>query len=139
MKNIIIAVIVLVSGFTANAQDQSFKEDVQKLMKLIGVEEQINYTREDMIMWTSPVYEKEFAADFDASVPVFRADVEEYYLTQYTHKEIKEILVFYESPVGKKITANNKVLLGLHKNADEKYFDSFSELMYAKKNGDYKK
>ena len=139
MKNLIIAVVLLVSGFAANAQDLSFKEDVQKLMKLMGVEEQINYTREDMIMWTSPVFEKEFTEDFDASVPVFRSDVEQYYLTKYTHEVIKEILVFYASSVGEKIVANNKVFLDLNKKAEEKYFESFSELMYAKKNGDYKK
>lgn len=133
MKSKLLTILLFSICFVANAQEQTFKEDVQKLMKIIGIEEQISYTREDMIMWTTPVKEKELIADFDATVPVFKADVEEYYLTKYTHSEIKEILAFYESPIGKKLVADNKFLLDLNNTEEEKYYDGFTELMFAKK------
>lgn len=124
-----IYLIFLMLGFLTYAQGQP-SSDVQKLIKALGVPQRIEAMREYQRMWTNPEKEKEFMLKFEETVPVFLQNVEAYYLKNYTAEEIKEILKFYESPLGKKITSNAADLNIAYSGAEEKWDDLFNNIYY---------
>lgn len=129
MKKFILIVCLLAASIVS-AQDQSVKDDVQKLIKAIGISQRIDAMREYERMWTKPEEEKEYMVKFEATIPVFLQNVESYYLKNYTHDEIKELLKFYESPLGKKVTANSANLNVAYSGAEEKWDELFYEVFF---------
>jgi hypothetical protein len=129
MKKILL-LLLLISATVINAQEQEIKNDIQKLITAIGVPQRIEAMREYQRMWVTPDKEEEHMAKFEATIPVFLQNVEAYYLKKYTHEEIKEALKFYESPLGKKITANAAALNIAYSNADDMWSDMFYEIIF---------
>ena len=114
-----------------DSYDAAFKKDVLKLMDLMGVPEQVDYKREYTIIWSRPDEEKEAVAEFETTVPEFLKNSELHFLTKYTHEEVKEIIRFYETPVGKKLVDNNKNYIDVYQAADDVYSDAFTEIHFA--------
>lgn len=48
----------------------------------------------------------EFLKEFDTTLPSLYDSLATIYIEMYSEKEIKEMIAFYESPVGKKINGN---------------------------------
>lgn len=128
IKNIFLLLIFTTSGL--HAQDMLFKEDVQKLMKVMGVPERIDAMREYERMWTKPEKEAEYMPMFESTIPDFLQNVETYYINKYTHDEVKELLQFYNSPLGKKVTANAAALNEAYSKAKDVYGDLFDEVYF---------
>ena len=129
MKKILL-LLLLLSITVLNAQEQEIKADIQKLIKALGVPERIDAMREYERMWIIPEKEAEHMAKFEATIPVFLQNVEAYYLKKYTYEEIKEALKFYESPLGKKITANAAALNTAYSTAGDMWSDMFYEVIF---------
>lgn len=103
MKKLILAVaIILVSQF-GMAQD-AFKADAIKLLKVTGSEAQMEMAKEWLMKSIPEENRADFSKDFDALVPSLYDKMAKVYVETYTHYEVKQILKFYDSPVGKKIT-----------------------------------
>lgn len=128
MKKLLLLLLLISTGM--NAQDQAFKDDVQKLIKAIGIPERIDAMREYQRMWTKPEEEAEYMPVFETTVPEFLQNVEEYYLKKYTHEEVKELLAFYNSPLGKKVTANAAAINVAYSEAKDIYSDMFNEVFF---------
>lgn len=103
MKKLILTVsVVLLSQFVM-AQD-AFKEDVLKVLKASGSAAQMEMAK-DQVMQSIPEDKKaDFSKDFDASLPSLYDKMAKVFMETYTHDEVKQMLTFYASPVGKKIT-----------------------------------
>ncbi|NHN27681.1 DUF2059 domain-containing protein [Flavobacterium jejuense] len=85
------------------AQD-AFKQDVLKVLKASGSAAQMEMAK-DQVMGSIPEDKKaDFAKDFDASLPSLYDKMAKVYMEIYSHDEVKQMLKFYESPVGKKMT-----------------------------------
>ncbi len=130
MKKILLVLLISLAAIAANAQDITFKEDVQKLMKAMGVQERIAATREYQAMWVSPDKEKAHMEKVDATIPGFLQNVEDYFLRSYTHAEIMELLAFYDSPLGKKVTANVAGQIAAYNEAHDVWGDTFTEVFF---------
>lgn len=133
MKHILFTILFFALTLSVSAQDEAYRKDVQKMMKLMGIPEQVKHTREYYIMWTTPEKEKEFIEKFDPTMPELLKNTEDYFTTKYTHDEVKAIINFYETSAGKKLTANNKKYIELYNEADDKYQDKFLELNFAQR------
>ncbi|CAM4168888.1 MULTISPECIES: DUF2059 domain-containing protein [Flavobacterium] len=103
MKKLFLAVAIMLIAQLGMAQD-AFKEDVLKVLKASGSAAQMELAK-DQVMQSIPETKRvEFSKDFDASLPSLYDKMAKVYMETYTHAEIKEMLKFYNSPVGKKIT-----------------------------------
>ena len=117
------------------AQEKSPVNSIKKVIMATGVPERIEAMRDYERMWSKPEEEKEVMAQFEESVPVFLQNVEEYYLKTYSQDEIKELLTFYDSPLGKKISSNAANLNAAYEAAEVKWEELFSEVFFKYKTG----
>ncbi|MDD3005499.1 DUF2059 domain-containing protein [Flavobacterium sp.] len=101
-KLLITAALVLVTQIGL-AQD-AFKADVMKVIQASGASGPMQMAKEQ-IMQNIPLAKKaDFSKDFDESLPALYDKLAKIYMEAYTHAEVKEMLKFYESPIGKKIS-----------------------------------
>ncbi len=103
MKKLIVLCFCFMSFSAMQAQD--FKSDILKYFKLSGGDSGIEIAKSQLLPMIPEQHHAAFTKDFQASLSTFYDKMVEIYMQEYTHTEIKEILVFYDSPVGKKITA----------------------------------
>ena len=110
MKKIILALaFVLTTQFVA-AQDAAFKADVMKVIKSSGATAQMDVAKKQIMAMVPEAKHAEFSKDFDASMPALYDKLAAIYMKEYTHAEVKEMIKFYESPVGKKIAEKAGIL-----------------------------
>lgn len=120
MKKIFITVALIVVAQIGFAQD-AFKEDALKIIHASGGTGPMKMAKEQ-IMQNIPLTKKaEFSKDFDDSLPALYDKLAKVYMEIYTHAEIKEMLKFYESPIGKKISNSNGELYKKSSQAGEEW------------------
>jgi hypothetical protein len=71
----------------------------------------------------------EFIKEFDATVPAYMDAVEAFYTTEYTHDEVKQMIKFYETPVGKKLTAKAGLMMEKTVEAGQKWSMALQGIM----------
>ncbi|MVO09110.1 DUF2059 domain-containing protein [Flavobacterium sp. TP390] len=102
MKKILVTLVVVLVAQFATAQD-AFKADVLKVLKASGSAAQMEIAKEQVMNNIPENKRAEFSKDFDASLPSLYDKMAKVYMEVYTHDDIKKMLEFYNSPVGKKI------------------------------------
>lgn len=104
MKKLLLTfALVLVTQMTF-AQD-AFKNDVKKLLEASGTSAQIDVAKKQILPMIPEAKQAEFLKEFDASLPNYFQKFYDFYMKEYTHEEVKAMLKFYDSPVGKKINS----------------------------------
>lgn len=110
MKKILLTAALFLACFGGFAQAQEFKDDVKKLVRMT-IDTRSMYTAKMGLTYDLEGEEKEkVTKDYDAIVMEYLGAFESYYLSKYTHAEVKEMISFYESPAGKKIIKDKKDL-----------------------------
>lgn len=110
MKKTLLVLAILFISLSGHAQDQVFKDDVKKLVKMTLDTSTIS-TLEDAITYDLKDEAKEkMLKDYNAVVTTFFNELENYYITKYTHTEVKEMIRFYETPIGIKFLRDKKGL-----------------------------
>lgn len=107
MKEILLVIFLCVSAAKVKGQNTADKS-IQKLIDCIGVYDYLQLTKSYEAMWVEPQHEAAFLKDFDSIVPNYINATSKYLLERYTSEEIKKLIEFYESPLGKKMVSNNK-------------------------------
>lgn len=103
MKKVFFSVLFILAANFAIAQTQAFKDDVRKLLVLSGSNAQIEFAKKQVLGMVPADKQTAFIKEFDASLkPVLDAQ-ENFYLTEFNHDEVKQMIKFYESPVGRKM------------------------------------
>ena len=129
MKKIILALaFVLTTQFVA-AQDAAFKADVMKVIKSSGATAQMDVAKKQIMAMVPEAKHAEFSKDFDASMPALYDKLAAIYMKEYTHAEVKEMIKFYESPVGKKIAEKAGILFEQSMLAGQEWGAGLQELM----------
>ena len=103
MKKLIFTVAIILASQLGMAQD-AFKEDVIKVLKASGSGAQMELAKEEVMGSIPEDKRADFSKDFDASLPALYDKMTKIYMEAFTHDEVKKMLEFYESPVGKKVT-----------------------------------
>ncbi|MEM8521463.1 DUF2059 domain-containing protein [Flavobacterium sp. PL12] len=103
MKKIVIAAAFMFVANIATAQD-SFKADALKVIEISGAAGPMQMAKEQIMQNIPEANKIEFSKDFDASLPSLYEKLAVIYMETYTQDDIKEMLKFYNSPLGKKIS-----------------------------------
>jgi hypothetical protein len=105
MKKIILS-LVFVSiaqfGFSQTA-DEAFKKDVLKVIERSGSAGQMSAAKKQILAMIPQEKQAAFLVEFDALMPKLYDSMSKVYMEVYTKKDIKAMLTFYDSPVGKKM------------------------------------
>lgn len=102
MKKILLTIALVFFAQLSFAQD-AFKMDVLNLIQKSGAAGPMKSAK-DQIMTAVPEDKKAiFSKEFDATLPSLYDKMAKVYMETYTHQDIKDMLKFYESPIGKKM------------------------------------
>jgi hypothetical protein len=105
MKKLFTVVAFFFIANAAIAQD-AFKADVLKVIQQSGAAAPMQMAKEQ-VMENIPLTKRaDFSKDFDATLPMLYEEIAKIYMETYTHDEVKEMLKFYDSPVGKKMASS---------------------------------
>ena len=105
MKKVFLTFALIFLANMASAQD-SFKADGLKVIELSGAAGPMQMAKEQILQSIPEAKKMEFSKDFDASLPALYAKLATIYMQTYSAEDVKAMLAFYESPVGKKISAS---------------------------------
>ena len=101
-KLLLAAAFILMANFTF-AQSDAFKADVKTLLEVSGGMAQIEVAKKQVISMVPADKQEEFSKEFEASIqPILEAQ-KDFYLKEFTHDEVKQMIKFYQSPAGKKL------------------------------------
>lgn len=129
IMNKLLLLILLINFNVSFSQNNDTKNDIQKLAEFTGVIKTFNFIKNEMLTTIPLKNQENFIKDYNESLSLLLEDFEKYYTANFTSSEINEILEFYESPVGKKLS---KKLANFDENpalVNEKWSQKISEIM----------
>ena len=131
MKKIIITVtLVLLAQFGfSQAVDEAFKKDVLKVIERSGSANQMKSVKGRIMGQIPEEKQAAFSIDFDAAMPSFYEKLAKVYMETYTKEDIKAMLAFYESPVGKKMADKSAELMEKSQAAGQEWGEGLQEMM----------
>lgn len=103
MKKLLLSIAFLFVVQITIAQDAGLKADVLKLISISGADAQIKLVKPQVLNMIPENKKESFSKDFDASIPSLLDKMAKIYMEMYTADDIKAMIAFYESPVGKKM------------------------------------
>lgn len=119
MKKIVTAALIVMATQFGFAQQDAFKQDVLKYMEMAGITVPIKNVGEQLKTMVPEEKHAEFQKDFDSTLPSLFSKIAEVYMEEFTHDEIKKMITFYNSEVGKKLTAKQEILMEKSEKAGE--------------------
>jgi uncharacterized protein len=104
MKKLILTfALVLVAQFGFSQEDAAFKADVMKVIQLSGSGGQMAAAKKQVLAMIPEAKQAAFLVEFDGIITKIQDGTAKLYMEEYTKEDIKAMLAFYESPVGKKM------------------------------------
>lgn len=109
MKKTVLTFALLLIATIGFSQD-AFKNDVVKFLEISGASNGFKMITKDLTANIPEAKKAEFQKELDASIKDLMGKMAEMYMTEFTHEDVKDILKFYESPIGKKLSNKTPVL-----------------------------
>ena len=103
MKKIFIAALFFLVANVAMAQDAAVKADVKKLIQLAGANAQMDLAKKQVLTMIPAAKQEAFLKEFNAILQPMVDKQVNFYIAEFTADEIKQMIKFYESPLGKKM------------------------------------
>ena len=103
MKNIFIAALFFLVANVAMAQDAAVKADVKKLIQLAGANAQMDLAKKQVLTMIPAAKQEAFLKEFNAILQPMVDKQVNFYIAEFTADEIKQMIKFYESPLGIKM------------------------------------
>lgn len=103
MKKLFIAATMLLSVQFVSAQSADFKKDVVTYIKLSGATANMTAVLEPVIEQIDESKRADFQKDLESILPSLYDKMAVSIMKHYTHDDIKKMMEFYNSPIGKKI------------------------------------
>lgn len=110
MKKVFFTLLFVGAAQFVSAQDDAFKKDVLKVIQMSGSDAQMKLAKDQIIKMIPQDKQAEFLKDFESTMPSLYEKLATVYMGIYTKEDVKSMLAFYESPVGKKITSKSAEL-----------------------------
>ncbi len=110
MKKFFIITVLVFSIQFSFSQNEAFKADIMKLIEKSGANGSMDSAKKQIFNMISEEHKEAFSKEFDATLPKLYDKLAVVYMEIYTHEDIKELLKFYESPIGKKMSANSGLI-----------------------------
>ncbi|WP_291101141.1 MULTISPECIES: DUF2059 domain-containing protein [unclassified Flavobacterium] len=103
MRKLFLSIAFVLIAQMSMAQEANFKADVLKLISISGADTQIKVIKPQILNMIPEDKKENFSKEFDASIPSLHDKMAKIYMEIYSPEDIKGMLAFYESPVGKKM------------------------------------
>jgi hypothetical protein len=108
MKKLLLAFVFVLVSQIGFAQENASKEDVSALIKKSGNSGQMSAARTQMLTMIPQDKHAAFLVDFDILMKKVNDATVEIYMQEYSKEDIKAMLAFYNSPVGKKMAEKSE-------------------------------
>ncbi|RWW92245.1 DUF2059 domain-containing protein [Flavobacterium cerinum] len=110
MKKLLVAVAFMLVAQMGMAQDAAFKADAVKFLNISGTASTFEMMTKDIVKNAPADKQAAFKKDLDVSIQELIGKMADLYMTEFTHDDIKAMIKYYETPVGKKAAAKTGVL-----------------------------
>ncbi len=110
MKKLVFAVIFALIATVGFAQEKASREDVNKVIERSGAAGQMNAAKKQIIGMIQKDKQAAFIVEFDMLMKKATEKTVDVYLQEYTKEDIKAMLDFYNSPIGKKMSEKAEVI-----------------------------
>ncbi len=109
-KTILIVLFVLTAVVMVNAQEKdAFTKDTEQLIELStksAFEPMVN----QMAGMVAADKKEAFLKDVEATYPELYTSMAKIYMEEFTHEDVKQLLAFYNSPIGQKMSSKQGAL-----------------------------
>jgi len=108
MKKLVFTVAFAILSTVSFAQEKASKADVLKVIERSGAQGQMNAAKKQILTMIPADKQAAFLIEFDAIIAKSQDKTADLYIEEYTKDDIKAMLGFYESPVGKKMAEKSE-------------------------------
>ena len=108
MKKLLLAFAFVLVSQIGFAQENASKEDVSELIEKSGNSGQMSAARTQMLTMIPQDKHAAFLVDFDILMKKVNDATVDIYMQEYSKEDIKAMLAFYNSPVGKKMAVKSE-------------------------------
>ena len=129
MKKVFLAIAFVLISLISFAQDASLKSDVLKLISISGADVQMKVVKPQILNMIAENKRESFSKEFDASLPSMYDNMTKIYMELYTTEDIKGMIAFYESPVGRKMNEKAGELIQKTMQVGQEWGQGLQELM----------
>ena len=105
------------------------KPDVVKLLELSGATTQFELSVGQLIKSVPVEKQADFKKDLKESLKGLIDKIADVYMTEFTHDDVKQMIKYYESPVGKKQSSKTAVLFEKGQAAGQEWAMGLQSLM----------
>ncbi|RKS01604.1 MULTISPECIES: DUF2059 domain-containing protein [unclassified Flavobacterium] len=110
MKKLLFAVVFVLVSQLGFSQDKPTKEDVAAVIEKSGASGQMNAAKKQVLAMIPQDKQAAFVVEFDVLLKKVNDSTVEIYMQEYSKEDIKAMLAFYNSPVGKKMADKAEVI-----------------------------
>ncbi len=107
-KLVFVFAFALASQFGFSQED--FKADVMRVIEMSGSNATMDAAKAQVLAMVPSDKQAEFTKEFDAIINSISEQQAKNFMEVYTHDDVKEMIKFYESPVGKKMQEKAPIL-----------------------------
>ena len=129
MKKLIVAVAFAFVTHVGFAQDEAFKKDVLRVIEMSGATNQMKSAKNQILQMVPKEKQAAFIIEFDSTLPSLYDKLAVIYMEEYSKEDIKAMIAFYESPVGKKINEKSGVILEKSQAAGQEWGQGLQTMM----------
>ena len=104
MKKFILTFALLTFAQVSFSQDAALKKDVLKVIEMSGSANAMKAAKSQILKMIPEDKQAAFLIEFDSSMPALYDKMAVIFMETYTKEDIKAMLKYYESPIGKKIS-----------------------------------
>lgn len=105
MKKIILTIALVFVAQLGMAQDDAYKKDIMKVIERGDFGSQLKMVKTQISKQIPAEKQAAFLIEFDASLNSLYEKLAPSYMETYTKEDVKAILAFYDSAIGKKMAA----------------------------------
>jgi len=129
MKKLIVTFALVLLSQIGFSQDEAFKKDVLKVIEMSGAANQMKSAKTQILQMVPKEKQAAFILDFDATMPALYDKIAAIYMETYTKEDIKAMMAFYDSPVGRKINEKAGNILEKTQAAGKEWGEELQGLM----------
>ena len=129
MKKLIVTFALVLLSQIGFSQDETFKKDVLKVIEMSGAANQMKSAKTQILQMVPKEKQEAFILDFDATMPALYDKIAAIYMETYSKEDIKAMMAFYDSPVGRKINEKAGIILEKTQAAGKEWSEELQGLM----------
>ncbi len=129
MKKILIIAMVLIGSIAFAQQKKSdFQKDTEKLVSITN-KNTFGVLAEQFKALVAEDKQEDFIKEVEKTLPSLYSKIAQIYMEEFTHEEIKELLKFYETPIGEKMVSKTGIITKKSMKAGQEWGIGLQDIM----------